>query len=600
MRIIRSIRRSLALFALLAAWAAAPCLAGVVVVSNRTGAKAEYSLIAKNGSAEVHELLPYASDMLPTPDAVTIEITEDGETRRYRAAANSIQYLHRPADKTLLVPVNLPNCDPSRGPAPGFPSGRMLPVLKIPVMLLVDDKEPAVRRLWEKRLRDRLEAASAIFEKTCRARFEVVAVSTWVSDSTINDFDKSLAEFEAKVAPAPARLAIGFTSHYQIPKGQTHLGGTRGPFASHILIREWSNRVTQRERLEILVHELGHYLGAAHCAEPFSVMRPLLGDRKSNAKDFQIAFDPGNIFAMALICEQVAASGNSELPLMPPATKAYLRGVYRAMEQTLPKDNAAPQCLVQLDRDPIYLPLLPFPKPVVEATRKVVQSVAAAAERNSRLSWHAAAPGGAERLEGDRLLELYVRTAAETAQSLPKEIRNHAFLYGLGVGVDHSSLLREAVILRDLTRAVESEPQRKQRLAVLNGPTMHRRQDLAQHFVVSCALTAIAGAKIAETLGIDKEVQDSIGATGLSFRDLSADLAGTSFATAVLSGKIDLAKLSADFTVADFMPDSSELPEGMSWHDFSAKFGSVKDERFQRELTAIRQQVAALPGYQAP
>ena len=177
----------------------------------------------------------------------------------------------------------------------------------VPVMLLVDDREPTVRAVWEKRLRTRLEAASDIFERYCRVRFKVMAVGTWSADTTIDDFNLSVAEFERKVQPAPAKLAIGFTSHYQWAPGESHVGGIRGPLRSHILVREALVRVSEPERLEVLVHELGHYLGAAHSAAGTSVMRPMLGDRRSCARSFRIGFDAPNTLAMYLLAEQLQA-----------------------------------------------------------------------------------------------------------------------------------------------------------------------------------------------------------------------------------------------------------------------------------------------------
>ena len=60
-------------------------------------------------------------------------------------------------------------------------------------------------------------------------------------------------------------------------------GCSLGPLHTHILIREWKPR-TEPERLEVLVHELGHFLGACHSPENDSVMRPLLGDGRANLR----------------------------------------------------------------------------------------------------------------------------------------------------------------------------------------------------------------------------------------------------------------------------------------------------------------------------
>ena len=157
-------------------------------------------------------------------------------------------------------------------------------IYKIPVAILTDSLDPRIRPLWEKRIRKRLAEASDIFEHHCRVRFEVVSVGNWISDPANRSFDQALMEFAQKVRPAPARLAIGFTSYYQWVHAEMHLGGTHGALASHVLIRESPGQVSEPERLEVLVHELGHFLGAAHTSDKSSVMRPMLGDRKAAAK----------------------------------------------------------------------------------------------------------------------------------------------------------------------------------------------------------------------------------------------------------------------------------------------------------------------------
>ncbi|MGH7914469.1 MAG: matrixin family metalloprotease, partial [Candidatus Binataceae bacterium] len=211
--------------------------------------------------------------------------------------------------------------------------------------ILVDDDERAARRAWEGRLRDRLRAASQLFEAQFGLGFEVVAVDAWRTENAIDDFEAALSEFEHAVPAEPAKLAIGFTSQYQLPHGRTHLGGTRLPLASHILVREWSQHFSERERFEMLVHELAHYLGAAHSPEPDSVMRPLLGDRQALSKRFQVGFDPLNTLAIALVAEQVQRGDVRRLSDLPPQKIERLCAIYATLEQTMPDDPAAPQLL---------------------------------------------------------------------------------------------------------------------------------------------------------------------------------------------------------------------------------------------------------------
>ena len=220
----------------------------------------------------------------------------------------------------------------------------------IPVKLLVDDEEPALRKLWEQRLRDRIDSASEILAAHCGVRLKVVAVERWDSDDQTTDFVRSLREFEYEVDEGPARLAIGFTSQFAVTKGRTNLGGTRGPLHSHILIREWSQVISEPERLEVLLHELGHYLGAPHSGAKDSVMRPVLGDRKSRAADFAIRFDETNRTIMNLIAGEIRSRRVRKLSDVSATTRAKLRTHYVDIAKKNPKDPAARRFVYLIDQ----------------------------------------------------------------------------------------------------------------------------------------------------------------------------------------------------------------------------------------------------------
>ena len=134
-----------------------------------------------------------------------------------------------------------------------------------------------------------------------------------------------------------------------IPKGGgVHLGGTRGPLDSHVLIREWSKYIGEYEKLEVLVHELGHVLGAAHSPEPRSVMRPKLGDRRVNAREFRVGFDPLNTLAMYLIAEQLQNNRVTRVRDLPMPTKRRLADIYAELVLAMPRDPAAMNYLKSL------------------------------------------------------------------------------------------------------------------------------------------------------------------------------------------------------------------------------------------------------------
>ena len=126
---------------------------------------------------------------------------------------------------------------------------------------------------------------------------------------------------------------------------------------------------------------------------------------------------------------------------------------------------------------------------------------------------------------------------------------------------------------------------------------MRGRRDLAQHFAVSAALTALVGPQSTEEVGILKEMTDSREGRGFSFADLSADIAGIQFAAAVAAGRIPLARLESRFIVGDFFPDVSMLREGIAWTDFTRQYGLPPDDRLTKQRQSLHARVLAMPGY---
>jgi hypothetical protein len=234
---------------------------------------------------------------------------------------------------------------------------------------------------------------------------------------------------------------------------------------------------------------------------------------------------------------------------------------------------------------------------LADDARTVLNKLVEAAADNHRLPKRGA-PGARApfRRQGDDLTVYYVRAAAAAARRLPAEQAAPAFALALGIALDDSTLLRNNLVTRTLWRRVESDAVRAKRLRVLGEPTLHGRHDLALHFSVSAALTAAHGAKAAEAAGLLKEMLDSNGGSGFSFADLSADLAGIAFARRLIDKPSLLAEVEKSFTVAAYAIPPKGLPEGLTAAQFAKRYGSTKDERFQRELGEIRKRIEALPG----
>jgi hypothetical protein len=580
-----------AAFFLILALNSSRCEAGAAILVNDTNAPVHFSIF--NGDGKQQQYTLDRADVIPIPivDKIGVAFESEGKPRRYLLQANAIFHFVM-TDKTLdlrTFPIPAP---PDEDPNLPPPKARDIAhaTYTIAVKILVDDDQPVLQKIWEKELRERVEAASEIFERHCGVRFEVKAVDTWVSDNAITDFEKTIQEFESKVNPAPAQLAIGFTSQYMIPHGVMHLGGTRGPLHPYILIRELgSQHVSKSERLEIVVHEMGHYLGASHTADMDSVMRPLLGDRRSHSLSFRIGFDPLNTLAMNLLSDELRARTYHGFPFMPLDTRRELQRIYLVLGKELPDDPAAEEYITMLNI-PRPASALPPPKPpeLVVATHAVVQAVVDAARVNGR---------AATELKADVMTEYFISRAAAAAVKQPAAVATRAFLLGIGVALDDEKLWRDFPMLGEFCREVESDYDRQNRLSVLGRATIFGRHDLALHFILSCALTVQLGPLAAEQLGIAKEIKDAHGESGFSFVDLSADMAGVAFATHVRDGKIPLDKLADSFNIRDYMPDIKDLPEGISWKDFIDDYGSLSDNRYQKIRAEIQKRILELPCY---
>lgn len=219
----------------------------------------------------------------------------------------------------------------------------------IRVKIVVDEEEATRPDVWRKRLTSRLNKASAIIDRYADVRFAVHAFETWDSDDRIQEFSKSLRELEQEVKPKPSQIVIGFSSQYRFQPGRNNLGGTRGPMNPYILIRENAASVLEPERLEVLVHELGHFLGAAHSGRADSVMRPVVGDGKARARAFQVGFDPHNAEIIRLISGAMRDRRVRGFQQLPKPILQRLRPHYAALASELPGDPAAPRYLFFVD-----------------------------------------------------------------------------------------------------------------------------------------------------------------------------------------------------------------------------------------------------------
>jgi hypothetical protein len=589
-----SFRRRLAAAALAAAlihgWLPGECRGAVVVIANRTPAPVSLAVEVDGAPPTTLPLAPGDSRPVFARTGVTVRIPNGGSTEEFRLQPNAAYYVGvdptRPA--LVLQQIGLNESTPNAWP-PARPLAESPDAGVITVKILADDDEVRLRRVWEAAIRKRIDEASAVLDEHCGIRLKVVAVDTWDSDDRQTDFHQSLAEFEREVLPAPAAVAIGFSSQFTIARGRIHLGGTRGPLHTHILIKERSRNVLDPERLELLVHELGHFLAASHSPEATSVMRPVLGQGLQRIAGARVQFDPPNTLLMALLGEEIRQRRVHELSAVSPQTRRRMSEIYRALDPTLPEDPAAGQF--------VKLVATAGVRPLIEDTRHVLQRITKIAEANSRAPQQVAGKSPAP-LTGDSLLDAYVREAARAAQQVRRENAAPAFLLALGVALDDAGALMKLPIASRVIPHFEGERERAVRIAALGQPTMRGRGDLARHFFVSAHLVVLAGSETARGAGLVKELLDARGGSGFSFADMAANRAGIVFAHAVLSGRLSLDRVARGFSTEAFMPPVDDLREQMGAEEFIDAYGGPGDDRLAAELRGIELRIMAMPAYQ--
>jgi hypothetical protein len=359
---------------------------------------------------------------------------------------------------------------------------------------------------------------------------------------------------------------------------------------------------SEGERIEVLVHHLGWYVGAVTTPDDTSVMRMNLGDGRASRANHVIRFDPLNILIAQIWAEEMRAGRGPEWKKLSPLAVQRLRVVYQTLSKLQPDEITIADYVVALEELARNQPKPVEPKlePKVEPMPKVVKI--AGREAAVRAVVQAVVKRAAElkqndkNIKGDALTAEYVKVAAEAALKADAKFRSAAFSIGLGIALDDSTILRNNPITKSICQAVESNRERSDRLVVLNSPTLRDRRDLCQHFVVSMALTEILNADAAELAGLSKELVDMKGTSGFSFADLAVDYAGVALAKAIADDPKKLEKLQKEFGIADYVPAVKTLREGLSEARFKQDFGGIDDTRFKKEADNIRKIIEKLPG----
>lgn len=339
----------------------------VTILTNQAPAPVRFWIEEIPGGERVEKILQRGDTaVISNPQAATAVFEYGTELVQLQLAQDEI-YLFAPMEGKLEL----------LGIGPNYPGGKVpsrlsgkhaqtetssrndaFPTLTIPVVIYMDESIPMAVAPWEKRVRERVAEASAILEKTCFTRLEIQEFKPWQSDPKCENLGDMLKDFEKKASVPQGVLAIGFTANRHAQHTRMELGVARQPFHGPILLREEAPQITEVERLETLLHEMGHFLGAVHTSDENSVMRTVMRERHARDVNFTISFDPLNALAMNLWVRQFLRGDRKRVRTIDPDVVDGLEAVYRLVQRIAEDQKAAGMQVLENPNVDIFLKIL--------------------------------------------------------------------------------------------------------------------------------------------------------------------------------------------------------------------------------------------------
>ncbi len=570
----------------------APARGAVVVIGNYTDKPVAFALAEPKARAREHTLGANDVRAFPVAGPAVLTFAPKGkpvalEVEPYAPYA----FVADPAEGARFEALELPGA-PFEGDAKPDPNPAPRAAVKVPVTLYADDAEARAERLWQGALRARFTEASAAIERASGIRLELAGFDTWKSDPAAKSADELLKGFEGAVKVPPGALAVGYSSRKYDAQAEPAFGATRGAAGRHVLVREWVPR-NEPERVEALAGFLARALGAVGSPDFGSFTREPLADGYILRPGAVLRLDPLNALALNLWAEERRREPAVAVRTLSAANRHRMARVYKALLKAAPGDTLAIAYLEYLARDPKKDAPPPDAPPIVLATRdalaaRVVAAVRARAEANAR----AAAP-----LTGDELTEALVRAAADVALAHAGPEAAPAFLIAVGVALDDTGALLRDPRAAATVRALETDADRKARLAALGNPTLFGRRDVCRRFFVGCAAGELLPPDDAERAAVARGLADATGATGLCVPVVAAEFAGVAFALATQRDTAPIRKAQMAFEASAFLPDLDDLVNGLSAAKFAEKYGSATDDRFAAVLDDVRARVRKVEVY---
>jgi hypothetical protein len=146
----------------------------------------------------------------------------------------------------------------------------------------------------------------------------------------------------------------------------------------------------------------------------------------------------------------------------------------------------------------------------------------------------------------------------------------------------------------DLSRLVPeaaSWPALQPRQVLLRG-----RDDFALHYLYSALMASGLGGRLADAVGVYKEMSDARDGSGFSFNDIAADRAGSRFGQlAQHQPRLLQQRAATAVGDSDFMPPVDDLPQFLTAAEFKTQYGDIGAPRYNQMVIDIEQRVRNTP-----
>ncbi len=131
--------------------------------------------------------------------------------------------------------------------------------------------------------------------------------------------------------------------------------------------------------------------------------------------------------------------------------------------------------------------------------------------------------------------------------------------------------------------------------------TLQGRHDLAQHYILSAAISATGGSALSNMVGMFKEIEDSRYGSGFNFSDLTADRAGTRFGEMATRSHEDAIRMQQRLLSLrhekTLLPYIADISRGMRDTEFTQRYGNTDSATYQDMVLKIDRRIAGLEFY---